>query len=73
MTSVLDFPVDANQVPIGHVDAERAAARELSDFINELPESVYHLSPDDAELAASRVIAVYRATLARAIVERIES
>ena len=48
-----------------HKAAVMAGARELSDFVNELPSGFYHMTPDDAELAARRVIEAYRVALER--------
>lgn len=62
----MTLPLDANGFPVGHADAHRAAAKELADVINELPESVYHLGPTDAEWAADRMLDRYLLTLKRA-------
>ncbi len=52
-------------LPKGHQEGLGAAARELADFINELPDGFYHMSPFDTELAARRVVAAYQAALER--------
>lgn len=59
----MTIALDANGLPVGHEDAVRAAARDLSDWLNELPESVYHLTPTDAECAASIMAMRYVQTL----------
>jgi hypothetical protein len=51
--------LDANGLPRNHRTACWAAQQELADFINELPESVYHLGQGDCELAIDRVIRRY--------------
>ena len=50
---------DENGLPVGHYWARDAAVTALRDWINELPESVYHLSGDDAEEVTNRMLAVY--------------
>jgi hypothetical protein len=57
------MPLDANGLPVGHVDALHAASKELAEAINELPESLYHFNPIDAEWATQRVIARYLGTV----------
>lgn len=54
---------DANGLPIGHREAFHDAAKELRDVINELPDSVYHLGPTDAEWACDRMLHWYLVTL----------
>jgi hypothetical protein len=55
--------LDANGLPLGHESARAAAAKELAELINELPESVYHLNATDAEWLASNVLLRYLKTL----------
>ena len=57
------LPLDANGLPVGHDDALHAASKELAEAINELPESLYHFDPIDAEWATQRVIARYLGTV----------
>jgi len=57
--------IDLDRIPYGTEAAKFAAARELADFINEMPDGYYHLSADDCRLAAERMLGAYRATLKR--------
>lgn len=43
-----------------------AMQQELTDFVNELPESVYHLGRDDARLVVDRMLAAARVEASRA-------
>lgn len=61
------LPLDANGLPRGHQAAMAAAAKELAEFINELPESGYHLGPCDGDLATERMIHRYFITLRRTV------
>lgn len=51
--------LDANGLPLGHEQAVLDAARELRDWVNELPDSVYHLGPTDAELVTRNMLQRY--------------
>lgn len=51
--------LDANGLPLRHSDGLQAAARELIDFVNELPQSFYHLGESDADLATERMVSAY--------------
>ena len=64
---MLRIPLDANDLPPGHDDALRAAAKEMAACVNELPDSVYHLSPDDAEWATRRIVTRYWHVLLEAV------
>ena len=57
-------PYDANGLPYGFSEAKWAAAKALVEFVNELPESIYHLNAADAELATDRMLNAYRHSLA---------
>lgn len=59
VTKLPVIPLDGNGLPRNHRTACWAAQQELSDFINELPDSVYHLGASDCELAVDRVIRRY--------------
>lgn len=69
MSQVLTLPsiaLAANGLPRGHALAAFKARQVLIDWVNELPESVYHLGPTDAEEAITRVLAAYVDTLRKA-------
>lgn len=55
--------LDANGLPLGHDDAAHAAANDLRALVNELPESVYHLGPLDAEWIADVMLQRYVSVL----------
>jgi hypothetical protein len=57
--------VNVPALPNGHAKAVYVAAQELSDFVNELPDGFYHMTPDDTELATRRVIQAYLLALER--------
>jgi hypothetical protein len=61
----MTIALDANGLPVGHNDALAAAAVELAKAINELPESLYHFDPIDAEWATSRVLERYLLSVKR--------
>ena len=65
MKTVLPFPIDANGLPVGHETALHAACQECRDWINGLPEHLFHITADDVELGVERIIARYRLTLRR--------
>lgn len=54
---------DTNGLPRGHYAARDKATQALRDWVNELPESTYHLGLDDAEDVADVMLAVYLTTL----------
>lgn len=58
---------DVNGLPYGYSDAKWAAAKALADFINELPDGMYHANGADLELAADRMLTAYRSSLARSL------
>jgi hypothetical protein len=61
------LPLDANgYLPLGHEAAKDAAAKTLADLVNELPESVYHLGPIDAEWVTSNMLQRYLHVLKQA-------
>ena len=60
--------LDPNGLPLGHEHAKDAAARELAEMMNELPDSVYHLNGTDADWVMSNVLQRYLVELKRASV-----
>jgi hypothetical protein len=66
--SVVQMPAiqtDANGIPRGHYAARDTATKFLRDWLNELPESVYHLTVDDAEDVTNVMLAAYLSALKR--------
>lgn len=59
--AVIDL--DANGLPVGHGLAFDAAAKELTEVVNELPDSFYRLGPTDAQWVMQRVLERYLGTL----------
>jgi len=57
--------LDANGLPVGHKLAAFKARQIFQDMINELPESVYHLGPTDAEWILDNVLSVYVGSLTK--------
>jgi hypothetical protein len=51
--------LDANGLPIGHHAARDIAARTLRDWINDLPNTAYHLNLTDAEDVADVMLIAY--------------
>jgi hypothetical protein len=65
VTTMPGLLTDANGLPRGHYAARDTAAKFLRDWLNELPESVYNLTADDAEEVANVMLAAYLCTLKR--------
>lgn len=59
------IPCDRNGLPYGHELAVQAAREEMSDWINELPDSVYHTGPTDMAAGVDRILARYFAKVVR--------
>lgn len=67
VASIRQQPYDVNGQPYGHDDATWAAAKALAEFVNELPDSIYHLNAADAELCTERMLSAYRQSLERSL------
>lgn len=64
MTQIAEFPtrtlrLDANGVPVGHDSAISAMVRDFRKWVNDLPDSVYHLGDEDADSLSRQLIARY--------------
>ena len=51
--------LDFNGLPHNHMAAKAVVEKRLLELVNSLPESVYHLGPDDAEWVTSQLLLAY--------------